>query len=142
LVFLVEFDGGRTVFADDGLGDFTSFNDMNHVDMPGILVFVMDKLDALDKHRVVSDGAFFFDDGDSFHISFSLAEFALVVQELAQTEQVVLQVVTLDVEADLPVVVNQSTGEHKSSVADSETVENLDEEFFVVHFYKCLKVFH
>jgi hypothetical protein len=27
-------------------------------------------------------------------------------------------------------------------VADSETVENLDEEFFVVHFYKCLKVFH
>ena len=68
LELFVEILGRFTVLNDDGFGDLTVIDDMDNIDTPVVIVLIPDKLDTLDKHRVVRDGASILGDSNGFHL--------------------------------------------------------------------------
>ena len=106
----------------------------DEIDTPFIVVLILDLLHILDILGVVMvNNTILIFDCKSLHITLELAEFPLVIQKLAETEEVVLQVETVNVELDVMVVGHQGAGEREATVAGLEAVENLEKEFLVSH---------
>ena len=130
----MELLGRSEVMCDYGIHDFAVFDQVDHIDTPHLVA--SDEFNPLDMDRVVSDDPVGLFDADSLHFSFLfLSEFTLVVDQLGETEEVVAEVVSLDVEAGLTLPAHESARDGEVPVGFLESVEDFHKEFLVVHSY-------